>query len=324
MAETISGMPDAGPLTGDELFEVSQDSSGTLVSRKAALSVIAAYLGGVGPQNNFDGTADPTVADNAAEGYSVGSQWFNVSSGEIFKLIRFDGTDAVWVKTSLTLDELGSAASAAITDFLQVANNGSDIADPAAFRTALSLASAALAVLAKDGGTVPETDRTNIYTADQKLLNCDLVINNQRGIKIAGGRNNAFLITNEVSGESVLRALNYGGVSFFQFGAAKGALSSYAGEPFTHFGVPTVGGLLIAKDSLPGSFTAQAHLEVEGDFLPGRYTVATLPSSPAEGAQVYASDGLKSGETTGNGTGVPVYYSNGSWRVQGADTPVQA
>ncbi len=186
MAETISGMPDAGPLTGDELFEVSQDSSGTLVSRKAALSVIATYLGGVGPQNNFDGTADPTATNNAAEGYSVGSQWFNVSSGEIFKLIRFDGTDAVWVKTTLTLDELGSAATAAVTDFLQVANNGSDIADPAAFRAALALGAAATRDVGLGPNQLPTTSEADARYAQRAnlLVNGDFSVNQRR---FAGG-----------------------------------------------------------------------------------------------------------------------------------------
>ncbi len=58
------------------------------------------------------------------------------------------------------------------------------------------------------------------------------------------------------------------------------------------------------------------------------FTVAALPSTSAtgmvEGAVAYATNGLKVGETTGNGTGVPVYYSNGHWRVYSTDLTVAA
>jgi hypothetical protein len=58
------------------------------------------------------------------------------------------------------------------------------------------------------------------------------------------------------------------------------------------------------------------------------FTVALLPSTAAtgmvEGAVAYATNGLKVGETTGSGTGVPVYYSNGYWRVYSTDLAVAA
>jgi hypothetical protein len=61
----------------------------------------------------------------------------------------------------------------------------------------------------------------------------------------------------------------------------------------------------------------------------GSFTVATLPvntaNSPSnviDGQSAYVSNGRKVGETAGNGTGVPVYYSNGFWRVYSTDAPV--
>jgi hypothetical protein len=55
-----------------------------------------------------------------------------------------------------------------------------------------------------------------------------------------------------------------------------------------------------------------------------QFTVATLPTGGIvqEGVQAYATDGLKVGETTGNGTGVPVYFSNTKWRVYSTDMQV--
>jgi hypothetical protein len=52
------------------------------------------------------------------------------------------------------------------------------------------------------------------------------------------------------------------------------------------------------------------------------YTVASLPKTAQESAVAYATNGLKVGESAGKGTGVPVYYSNGKWRVFSGDTQV--
>lgn len=59
-------------------------------------------------------------------------------------------------------------------------------------------------------------------------------------------------------------------------------------------------------------------------------TVAELPTSPppVEGTIAYALNGCKSFETPNSsppqGTGVPVYYSQGDWLVIGTDQVVQA
>ncbi len=55
----------------------------------------------------------------------------------------------------------------------------------------------------------------------------------------------------------------------------------------------------------------------------GMYTVSGLPVG-AEGQIAYATNGLKVGELTGSGTGVPVYYSNGNWRVYSTDQVVSS
>jgi hypothetical protein len=54
------------------------------------------------------------------------------------------------------------------------------------------------------------------------------------------------------------------------------------------------------------------------------YTVATLPAG-IEGQYAYATDGLKLTDNPSvGGTGVPVYYSNGAWRVFSTDAEVTA
>lgn len=56
----------------------------------------------------------------------------------------------------------------------------------------------------------------------------------------------------------------------------------------------------------------------------GVFTVAGLPAAPPAGALAYASNGRKTGEGVGAGTGLPVYYSAAAWRVFGADAVVTA
>jgi len=53
-------------------------------------------------------------------------------------------------------------------------------------------------------------------------------------------------------------------------------------------------------------------------------TVSDLPADGVAGEMAFASDGLKHGEVTGGGTGVPVYFSNGHWRRYSDDTEVMA
>ncbi len=64
----------------------------------------------------------------------------------------------------------------------------------------------------------------------------------------------------------------------------------------------------------------------DGPLQLGNYTVADLPtSSVSEGCSAYATDGLKPGESSGSGTGVPVFYSaNGSWYSMCAGTVVSS
>lgn len=63
------------------------------------------------PTNKFDATTDPTVNDDSGEGYSAGSTWLNISSEEAFKCIDATQGAAVWVTTTLTIDDLGTAAA---------------------------------------------------------------------------------------------------------------------------------------------------------------------------------------------------------------------
>jgi hypothetical protein len=59
----------------------------------------------------------------------------------------------------------------------------------------------------------------------------------------------------------------------------------------------------------------------ESLILP-QLTVAVLGTTGVEGQIAYATNGRKTGEGSGAGTGVPVYFSQGEWRVYSTDAQV--
>lgn len=76
----------------------------------------------VPPQiKNTAAASDPTVNDDNTEGYEVFSRWVNTSSGESFILLDASTGAAIWETTTLTLDDLGTAALNNTGDFATAA-----------------------------------------------------------------------------------------------------------------------------------------------------------------------------------------------------------
>ena len=72
------------------------------------------------------------------------------------------------------------------------------------------------------------------------------------------------------------------------------------------------------RDEIVASVAAAA---TSPRFL-GAFTVSELALLGNEGDLAFARDGLKVGDTTGNGGGVPVYKSQGEWRTYNNDATV--
>lgn len=58
------------------------------------------------PNNNWTATVDPTVTNDQNQGWTKGSQWYNTVSSEIFVCASNTVGAAVWIKTTLTIDEI--------------------------------------------------------------------------------------------------------------------------------------------------------------------------------------------------------------------------
>lgn len=94
---------DGDARTGYSAFHYAEKSS--------AFAAAAAASAAIFPLNKTDATVDPTVNDDSADGYIVGSTWFNIVSKEVFKCIDNSLGAADWVLTTLTLDDLGALAA---------------------------------------------------------------------------------------------------------------------------------------------------------------------------------------------------------------------
>lgn len=76
-----------------------------------------AAAGSVTALNNLNATTDPTAnhdsVDTAAIGteFSKGSIWINTNTSEVYRCIDDTPTAAVWILTTLTVDELGGMAT---------------------------------------------------------------------------------------------------------------------------------------------------------------------------------------------------------------------
>lgn len=114
MAVKISEMTAAAAPTGAELLEAVQ--SGQNVG--LALSQLRDWIEAeIIPQSNTTATTAPTATDDADAGYEPRGLWFDTSANEVYRCLDATVGAAVWVKASLTLDELGSAATADTGDF---------------------------------------------------------------------------------------------------------------------------------------------------------------------------------------------------------------
>lgn len=75
------------------------------------LTVLGSLTGAVGDvQNNYEGTSPPTVNNDITEGYVVGSAWVDNVGAEAYRCLDATEAAAVWIKTTLSSDELGSMA----------------------------------------------------------------------------------------------------------------------------------------------------------------------------------------------------------------------
>ena len=112
-----------GVLGFKDALDNANQITDALITEAKLSSAVQTKLNANAALANTTATTDPTVGDDSADGYSVKSIWLNQSSGEAF--MCFDATEgaAVWVKSTLTVDELGALALKATIDSSSLIEN---------------------------------------------------------------------------------------------------------------------------------------------------------------------------------------------------------
>jgi hypothetical protein len=95
--------------------EAGTNNTKTMTPLRVA-QAIAVFSAGL--LNKYDGVADPIGTNDVNDGYSVGSIWMNQASNEVFRCIDNSAGTAIWIKTSLTIDELATVAVSGDSDDL--------------------------------------------------------------------------------------------------------------------------------------------------------------------------------------------------------------
>jgi hypothetical protein len=115
--------------------------------------------------HKFDATADPTVTDDTAAGYGVGSRWVNVTSDEAFVLVDATNGAAVWQSTTSSSTDINAKVSSndTTTGFLEdkiVAGTNVTVT------TLNDGANETLEISSSGGGASPLTTKGDLYTYD--------------------------------------------------------------------------------------------------------------------------------------------------------------
>lgn len=100
--------PDAADIAAAQGYATDAETAKDDAETAAAAAVAAAALL---PLNNYTATAPPTVNDDSADGYSVGSRWIDTTGDlEAWTCASASVGAAQWLPTTLTVDDLGSLA----------------------------------------------------------------------------------------------------------------------------------------------------------------------------------------------------------------------
>ncbi len=149
--------------------------------------------GSSGPQNNLTAVGAPAVTDDSGDGYSQLSTWIDtsVTPKEIYVCIDATLGAAVWLKTTLTIDELGTMAT---QDSYEVTITGGSISG---------------VLITADGVTMPVTNIASSAGSDN----------------ITGGSNRLYRLTGTLTHTFVLPTNPTVGTRYRVVNSSTGALT---------------------------------------------------------------------------------------------------
>lgn len=151
-----------------------------------------------------------------------------------------------------------------------------------------------MSMAALTAGTTQITDTTGLTYRTVRVLNSVGTAATGASFENSGGR--FFIGIDNSTGSAVTAAGSYAAYYWVEANIPL----IFATNNIERLRITPTGGLVM------GTLTATS-------VNPGTYTVATLPAGTAS-AMVYATNGRKTGEGAGLGTGVLAIYTNGAWR----------
>lgn len=153
-------------------------------------------IGDAGALNNFSAVTAPTVNDDETLGYSFGSKWYDTVGGEAYLLVDPTAGAAVWIKITLTADELGSAA------FEDVGTSGDAIGKLDTANTYSAAQRGAVVALTSSANITPDFSLGNNFS-----LTLDTNSTLENPTNQVAGQHGVIAITQDGTGS---RTLDYG------------------------------------------------------------------------------------------------------------------
>lgn len=100
-------------------FVVYETAGGAFVNK--TVTEVQQILGVI--KNNYEATTDPTINDDEADGYTVGSRWINNTDGDAFFCADATLGAASWTADNIEISDLGGAATKDFTTDLTSPDN---------------------------------------------------------------------------------------------------------------------------------------------------------------------------------------------------------
>ena len=279
--------------------------------------------------NNFSATTDPTASDDSTEGYGQNSKWYNTVDEEAYLCVDASVGAAVWIKMTLTVDELGALA---FLDEITIAYLNSGAATSGQVPVADGIGGVTWEDVAGGGGVLDEQqfDASGTWTkpaglagTERVLIECwggggggasGMIGQNHGG---AGGGGGAY--TRLVTTASALGSTETVTIGAGRAGGLTGPSSGSAG------GTTSIGAILSAYGGGGGEGANQVATSLFGGGGGGDTGTGTAGSSGGAGGTTIGGNGSAGSTTTaigngstgsgymgGGGGGGPTNYTNGT------------
>lgn len=125
--------------------------------------------------SNYEATTAPTVSNDTTEGYTVGSRWYDTTADEAYVCLDATTGAAVWVNTTLTIDDLGNAVTydVATQSEAEAGTSSTTLMTPQRVQQAIgalySMEYTTIPAATGTGGNIPEDNTTPLVSEGTEI-----------------------------------------------------------------------------------------------------------------------------------------------------------